>query len=156
MRLVDFFLIIFMIILMGQSIYNLFSHEIYTQDRDAIDIVIRTTIASIFGYFISTNFLSVQKASQDKAPKEGTSLEDIELGSSPCEPKVSTKKVGCRVRQQIIIVSCFGLFSLIILIIVRNTNSIPESAIASVSQLRDFLSTSVGLLIGHSTKEAGK
>ncbi len=40
-----------MAILMFQSIYNLFVNEVNSQDTTTIDVVVRTTSATIFGYF---------------------------------------------------------------------------------------------------------
>lgn len=62
---------------------------------------------------------------------------------------------------QIIIVSFIGLFSLILLIILRNIDpwnngSMPltDSALSTVSQLRDFISSSIGFLIGYPVKQS--
>ncbi|MFQ9800604.1 MAG: hypothetical protein ACLR23_18665 [Clostridia bacterium] len=55
-RLVDKFLMLFMLILLVYSAFNLFAHEEYTQDTNAIDVIVRTSAAAIFGYFLSSNF----------------------------------------------------------------------------------------------------
>ncbi|MCQ7013166.1 hypothetical protein M9Y11_20315, partial [Clostridioides difficile] len=51
-KLIDRCLIIVMAILMFQSIYNLFVNEVNSQDTTTIDVVVRTTSAAIFGYFL--------------------------------------------------------------------------------------------------------
>lgn len=56
-KLIDRCLIIVMAILMFQSIYNLFVNEVNSQDTTTIDVVVRTTSAAIFGYFLSANFI---------------------------------------------------------------------------------------------------
>ncbi|MGX9755804.1 hypothetical protein ACWYRQ_05990 [Clostridioides difficile] len=57
-KLIDRCLIIVMAILMFESIYNLFVNEVNSQDTTTIDVVVRTTSAAIFGYFLSANFIS--------------------------------------------------------------------------------------------------
>lgn len=57
-KLIDRCLIIVMAILMLESIYTLFVNEVNSQDTTTIDVVVRTTSAAIFGYFLSANFIS--------------------------------------------------------------------------------------------------
>lgn len=52
----DRFLILFMLILYLYMMYNLFAGAVYSDDNNAINIITRTSSASIFGYFISGNF----------------------------------------------------------------------------------------------------
>lgn len=56
-HLVDKFLIVFMIILLAQSAYNLFANESVSAETHNIDVIVRTSTAAIFGYFLSTNFI---------------------------------------------------------------------------------------------------
>lgn len=63
-KLVDRCLIIFMALLMIQTNYALFFNESSSMGTNDIDIVVRTTSAGIFGYFLSVNFL---KSSLDSA-----------------------------------------------------------------------------------------
>lgn len=57
-RLTDACLLLFMIILMMQSVYNLFFRELNgLEGAGAIDVIIRTTTAAIYGYFIGAGFL---------------------------------------------------------------------------------------------------
>lgn len=133
-------LLVFMTILMFQSAHNLFASEIAMQGGNVLDVVIRTTAAAIFGYFISANF---QNGGEDTA-------EEIPLPTTPpiCD---STEKYECRNRLQILVVTCVGIFSLILLIIARNCIEVSQTSASTISQLRDFVSGSVGFLIGHST-----
>lgn len=56
LHLVDRCLLILMAILLAQSTYTLFFPAGYGQLSGSIDIVIRTSAAAIFGYFLSANF----------------------------------------------------------------------------------------------------
>ncbi len=64
-KLIDRCLIIFMFILLAQSIYSLFTGETDTQYTSNIDIIIRTTSAAIFGYFLSVNFIRNESEGND-------------------------------------------------------------------------------------------
>ncbi|SFC16246.1 hypothetical protein [Clostridium uliginosum] len=90
-KLIDKCLIIFMIILMSQSIYNLFSHEIILQDTSSVDVIIRTTSASIFGYFLSANFIKKSVTKQNDSSKKGKILDGNSLSSDAENPTKSIK-----------------------------------------------------------------
>lgn len=49
-------LIIIMIILLIQCIFNLFTPEPTNSNSISINVIIRTSVAAIFGYFLSENF----------------------------------------------------------------------------------------------------
>lgn len=131
LELVDRCLIVFMMILMVQIATNLFFIRLGTGPTD-VDIVVRTTAASIFGYFLSGNF------TRNAMPKGGC---------TPTEEK--DRKKTKMSKQQIKIVFTFGLISLLLLVIARNFLLENNSVVgATISQLRDFVSASVGFLVG--------
>ena len=171
LRIVDISLLIFLFILIGQSAYSIMFHR----DSNPFDVIIRTTAASIFGYFLSTRFSEnvetntisenilqrIEKTdnSSQIQNKIGFSESKTELISG--QIKDSSPKQMNNNSLQIIIVSFIGLFSLIILIILRNIDpwnngSMPltDSALSTVSQLRDFISSSIGFLIGYPVKQS--
>lgn len=45
-----------MLILLLQSAYNIFLDEPAYQEENTIDVIVRTSQAAIFGYFLSANF----------------------------------------------------------------------------------------------------
>lgn len=154
--LVDRILIIFMGILLLQSVYSLFFYELMQEETKTIDVIIRTTAAAVFGYFISGSFRG-SNIQNDKPAQNanGFSLkaqekEEIQTGYAEEKRNSAVRK---RIRQQIIIVSFIGISSLVILIVARNYLLLPASSASTVSQLRDFVSGSVGFLIGHSGSE---
>lgn len=64
--LVDRFLILFMVILLLYTAIGLFSGTADLQNDDMIDTIIRTSTASIFGCFISSNFVKKNLANLTK------------------------------------------------------------------------------------------
>ena len=50
-------LIFIMAILLTQCIYNLFNPDPTTENAMSVGVIVRTSVASIFGYFLSENFL---------------------------------------------------------------------------------------------------
>lgn len=90
-KLIDKCLIIFMIILMAESIYNLFSNEANSHNANDIDIIIRTTSAAIFGYFLSGNFIRKSKNTLKNSFK-GTEILDKNSISSNDEKPITLLK----------------------------------------------------------------
>lgn len=132
--LVDKFLIAFMAILFSYTTINLFFHAFVSESSNTIDIIIRTSSAAIFGYFLSGNFVKTKTN-----PKEPNTL------TPAMESKTNTSRCN---KTQVVVVSMIGIFSLILLGIVRTFFSITPEITATVSQLRDFVSAGVGFLVG--------
>lgn len=169
--LVDRFLMLIMIILFIQSAYALFAHEAVSQDASTIDTIIRTSAAAIFGYFLSSNFMKLHaspapqntqneamqvSASAAEAAAEGEvkcqigftagSASNIEVGKAAIDEPPADASVHCD-KIQVIVISVIGIFSLILLLILRNFAQITPQSAATVSQLRDFISSCVGFLV---------
>lgn len=145
-HLVDKFLIIFMIILLLQSAYNLFVYESSSAESNSIDIIIRTSTAAIFGYFLSTNFIrhassppgsSISAIGKDGSPANSTSGINNRIGfanpDSDTDQGLVTGSATVSKQQeddsgestmasrlQVIVAAGIGLFCLVILIIMRN------------------------------------
>lgn len=170
-RLADRFLLLYLLLLLGQTFLCIFVQIPDTQGSEMIDIVMRTTLAGIFGYFISGNFIvsennPPQKPSTDNSPPPAnltgiSATPSARIGFSSTTNDKHTESVGhCaplptaekpppdRYRQQIVIVSLIGLVSLALLIYIRTFAGLPMRLIPVVSQLRDFVSGSIGVLIG--------
>ncbi|MEG0878139.1 MAG: hypothetical protein RSF00_05615, partial [Oscillospiraceae bacterium] len=54
---------------------------------------------------------------------------------------------------QIMVVAAIGLFALVLLLLAKDYTYQSHSSIATVSQLRDFVSGSVGFLVGYSENQ---
>lgn len=150
MRLSDRCLCVFLLFLLLQSAWHIFLPPDLTKEFDAMDAMIRSSAATIFGYFISNAFGSIPKKNENEIPLE--SREKISTESS-LEEEPLPLGINCRIRQQILIVAGVGFFSLIILTFVRMYTSPSQDAIASLSQFQDFLVGSIGFLVGHAKYE---
>ena len=182
MHLVDRSLLLFMAVLLAQSIYSMFSPGGAGQAAGDIDIIVRTSSAAIFGYFLSANFIH-HTASAGQAPAEDRTValetgggssspsgpvarigfsagpEPVQAGGAQVQNTVSVQdrkaEAGC---LQIKVATAIGLSCLVALLLLRNLSQwgvLParwEAADATVAQLRDFVSGCVGFLIGCPTQ----
>ncbi|NMS89810.1 hypothetical protein HGQ85_07695 [Clostridioides difficile] len=175
-KLIDRCLIIVMAILMFQSIYNLFVNEVNSQDTTTIDVVVRTTSAAIFGYFLSANFIKrpsrkyintdvssnlfIDDNSSNKAQESSqnnvmnvkntigfTSETDNYEKKAPVN-KIESVEEGETSELQIIIATVICVVALIVLFVVRNFTTVAPASLGTISQMRDFVSGCVGFLLG--------
>ena len=169
--LVDKFLMLFMLALLFYTAYNLFTRATVSEDTNTIDVIVRTAAAGIFGYFVSGNFAKAHSAAptqslrispQSVSTQGSTDISENKIrnqigfaatDSAKTEPETpspsatSSAALPFREKIQVITVSVIGLSALVLLFIARNfVNMTPEIA-ATVSQMRDFVSASVGFLI---------
>lgn len=176
--IIDRFLILFLMVLFIYTSVHLFTGAGTSQNDNTIDIIVRTSIASIFGYFISSNFTKTQSdpgqehsvipassyiegsENDDRKPTIKnqigflTSKASSETGGNlSFTPNTDSANLQ-PVRLQIYLVSIIGLTSLGILIIARHMSVQSPEITAIVSQLRDFVSASIGFLIS-CTKRSG-
>ena len=170
--LVDVVLVLFMMVLLAYLTAHLFTGIEPDKESNSIDIIVRTSAAGVFGYFISRNFgRKVRKTSSGSTSAVSRQTIDAATSSpigfraqSPSDPEqgtLNTVDPSAEVteyadtvqaaaqcdRMQVIVVSAIGLISLIILLIARQIHSTAGDFAAIVSQLRDFLSASIGFLI---------
>lgn len=131
------------------------------QESNSVDTIIRTSASAIFGYFISNNFIrsnsdtesknkSVSNAAKPFANEYTAGETDIQNQPDFKEDNIKNTAANasvCCSRLQIIVVSAIGFIALVLLLISKNyTQTTPEFS-ATVSQLRDFLSASIGFLV---------
>ena len=181
--LVDWYLLIFMMILTIQTSYNLFYHEMQGNTH-LLDGVLRTTYAGLFGYFMGNGLSTATINKTQKNTSKKNPLSDREKDNMNAENKnskdssvssvaeennlyliseiladdsndliIANKEINrMRANIQIIIVGTIGIVSLLVLIFTRNLDVGGDQKIASLSQLRDFVSGSTGFLISNSKK----
>ena len=156
-HLVDKCLILFMAILLIQSACTLLGFPGNTAQANEIDVIIRTSSAAIFGYFLSANF--IRNGASGSGQQETARMGDgglKELAAEEGEENKEEHPVESG-RLQILIAAAVGLFCLFTLILLRNVGGWGEgieaspSATATVAQFRDFVSGCVGFLIGSPT-----
>lgn len=178
-HLVDKCLIVFMAVLLLQSAYSLLVHPGGWAQGSEIDVIVRTSSAAIFGYFLSANFIKHSSSAAEPQEMRGEEPQDERMeepqdermeeqsvdgrsGDSQ-EPAVKEKE-GMYIeasRLQILIAAAVGLFCLTTLILLRNAGALGAaietmpSVTATVAQFRDFVSGCVGFLIGCPTNRQG-
>ncbi|WP_252234591.1 hypothetical protein [Clostridium sp. ZS1] len=156
-------LIIFMIIIFFHVTFDLFigGNGINSEETvNGIDIIVRTTIASIFGYFISSNFVKDKKEVLYEKESNKYYLEN-ENSNKVClndnnkviinnnnENLYDENKKSRASEEQIVIVFIIGLVSLILLLLVRDFIQVSDLDIPIISQLRDIVCGCVGFLLG--------
>ncbi len=88
-KLIDRYLIVIMCFLMAYSIATVFiGTPMVAQDiANSCDVVVRTTIASIFGYFISSNF--AKRETRFNLPEE----EAVDYTSSDSTPQIKPNQI---------------------------------------------------------------
>lgn len=176
-HLVDRCLLLFMLILLVQSAFSLFDATSSAGEIHTIDIIVRTSISGIFGYFLSANFIRHESSGKRTGTKtetpaiienEGNAAIKNSIGFTPPVPTPTLRTGGADFttvknseplkdttgKLQIIVATSIGLFCLVMLILVRDLCSLqildPSSSsfAATVSQFRDLVSGCVGFLIG--------
>lgn len=179
---VDKSLLLFMLVLLAQSAYSIFCSGGSSQTAGEIDIIVRTSAAAIFGYFLSANFIR-HTASAGQAPAD-TAARKLETGSdglseapgpmarigfsdstgTAAEPGAAQTEESPSPEEnaancvQVTVAAVIGLFCLVTLLVLRNLaqwDLIPadsDSVAATVVQFRDFVSGCVGFLIGCPTQ----
>ena len=181
---VDLALLLIMAILLLQSVYNIFICSGTQQSSNEIDIIVRTSAASIFGYFLSGNFMRHSGSISASPPSDQAHIMETADNSQTQSPNFSTSteiapptltktsetmeqdfvsspdpvQVSC---LQVWIAAGIGLFCLITLLLLRNTEHCntaaqSDSVAATIVQFRDFISGCVGFLIGHPTQQTNQ
>ncbi len=157
-------LIIFMIIIFFHVTFDLFigGNGINSEETvNGIDIIVRTTIASIFGYFISSNFVKDKKEVLYEKESNKYYLENknsnkaylndnnkVIINNNNNENLEDENKKSRASEEQIVIVFIIGLVSLILLLLVRDFIQVSDLDIPIISQLRDIVCGCVGFLLG--------
>lgn len=171
--IVDRGLMLFMAVLLAQSAYTMLFAVAENTAAENIDVVVRTSAAAIFGYFLSASFVT-REAGVSPPAASGHILEMADGGDGGTEPQGKIGFVsdasdrtggGMQTRMmpdsrqggsrlQAAVATGIGLFSLVVLMVVRNSAQLDAAAAqsvtvtATVAQFRDFVSACVGYLIG--------
>ncbi|MBN1046651.1 hypothetical protein DVW08_14990 [Clostridium botulinum] len=156
-------LIIFMIIIFFHVTFDLFigGNGINSEETvNGIDIIVRTTIASIFGYFISSNFVKNKKEvlyekesnkyylENENSNKAYLNDNNKVIINNNNENLYDENKKSRASEEQVVIVFIIGLVSLILLLLVRDFIQVSDLDIPIISQLRDIVCGCVGFLLG--------
>ena len=174
---VDKSLLLFMVLLL-QSAYSIFFPSEAAPAVGDIDVIIRTSSAAIFGYFLSANFVNRSSAQPEAASAPAALTTAAQAGTEANAPKnqigftagdAALESGGAQTVPspslpawlpdssclQVTAATVIGLFCLVVLLVLRNTADSQllssDSVSATVVQFRDFVSGCVGFLIGFPT-----
>lgn len=173
--IVDRFLMVFMLILFVYTIVQIFMGVAASQDDNTVGVIVRTSLASIFGYFISSNFAGGRSPSSSKTSSvQGRSISSEFANSDPSSriknqigfessPKGETGGISLSENSslpvkhcskvQVCIVAAIGLVSLVILVVTKQFPEATAELAAMKSQLRDFTSACIGFLVSCGKQE---
>lgn len=175
--IVDRFLILFMVILFFYTTIHPFLWVDPPGATNTIDVIVRTSMASIFGYFLSSPFIQMRGSARTSVPAPPAVSIQQEQDSSPLAQgavqgaargaigfrgpvssgeeaaggsalgETETPPTASGGRLQVAVVGMVGLVSLVVLLVIRQFQDATPELSAIVSQLRDFVSASIGFLV---------
>lgn len=168
---VDIVLMLFLLVLLIHAGVSLFSEQGVSQERTTIDIIVRTSAAAIFGYFLSAPATSKSTDSPSVGGTVGTLSPAVTVANTlqnaigfqtngtgesltPGNAQATAGEPNYRI-SRILFLSAVGGVCLIFLLILRNCDTVPESAAATISQFRDFIAASIGFLISCGKSRGG-
>lgn len=128
--------------------------------RNSLEVVFRSTLASVFGFLLSSNIKSYSQKKNKKIQKIQYELEKIQdelnkldsnnLKDNPCELTDNYFYNDINLVQIVISLSiciiCICILSF--LLITNNLENVP-----ALTQIRDLMCSSIGFLIGESGKK---
>ena len=147
---VDKSLLLFMLVLLIQSAYSMFCPGGTGQAAEDIDIIVRTSAAAIFGYFLSANFIR-HTVSGGQTPSSAAPRILDTGGGTPPSPGAPAARIGFAGAEdgaepaaakpgggqgeaespdensaanclQVVVATVIGLFCLVTLLVLRNLN----------------------------------
>ena len=137
-----------MLIFLIHSFVALFVEGEVASYTDEIDIILRTTLGSLFGFFISSVSVKINEENKSRINRINARQQMDRIYNNKDKRNLKYGKV-CS--YQILILTGICVFCFFTITIIRNfpmkiMNK--DSAVATVIQYRDFLSSGVGALIG--------
>lgn len=167
-------LILIMIALLLQCIHNLYTPSTNNLNYDTINVIIRTSVAGIFGYFLSSNFLSNlsgtknnkfiehklmilnQLLKDEKIDEEIKQEYNKQLKEEYLEDKEDKEIYFCNKMLQNGIAIAICLIIIFCLVIGVNFNLISDESIVTIAQFRDIVSGCIGFLLGNNNYDNEK
>ncbi|MGL4911407.1 MAG: hypothetical protein ACRC3Y_03150 [Romboutsia sp.] len=129
--------------------------------KNSLEVVFRTTLASVFGFLLSSNIKYNNRKRQMEIEKIESELKNILAELDELDENNTIDKNACDLESlyydkninlvQIIIAFTVCIISIIILGILIVTNNLEN--VPSISQIRDLMCSSVGFLIGECGKK---
>lgn len=141
--------LIFLIIVL----FTVFGDE-GNSSQDSIESMFRTTVSSVFGFLLSSNIkndnkkntISIKNLRYESPKNQNSSKNDDEF----CEYSDIYKTIEVNIIQ-ILVALLTTIISIIVLSILLVTNNLDN--VASISQIRVLMCSSIGFLIGEADKK---
>lgn len=156
---VDRFIILVLIILLFHSCYSIYidkpNEEIFVSK---IDVVIRTVFSSIFGYILSSNFLSsannmtnIPKAEVSEISKNliDSIEEDVQQFEKDFSKTINDSNNVNNKDIQVYVIGIMAVITLITLLCARHFLTEQTINQTAVAHLRDICVGSIGFLVGY-------
>ena len=168
---VDIVLMLFLLVLLIHAGVSLFSEQDVSQERTTIDIIVRTSAAAIFGYFLSapaasassgtavTGGKAVTLSASEKAadaPQNAIGFQTGDTGETltPGSAQTTSGEPNYRI-SRILFLSAVGGVCVFVRLFLRNCVTGPGSAAAPLSQFGGFIAASIGFLISCGKSRGG-
>lgn len=129
--------------------------------NNSIEVVFRTTLASVFGFLLSSNIKFNKKERSIKIEDIKKELIKIEENIGTLEENIEEKAEDCELESyykykdinlvQISIALIICIMCIFVLGVLSMSNNLEN--IQAISQIRDLMCSSVGFLIGESKKK---
>lgn len=127
----------------------------------SIEVIFRSTLASVFGFLLSSNIKSNNKNNKETIEKIKSQLKEIEIDLNELNEESDKTKNDCELENsysykdinlvQVFIALIICIVSILIinfLLITNNLDNVP-----AISQIKDLMCSSIGFLIGESGKK---
>ncbi len=135
-KLVDIFIIVVLIILIANASFSIFSvDDELRQTATKLDLAFRTTLSSIIGYILSSNFIS-------NKVKLKTKCQMVVDDNANAEQKKEQN-------IQLIIIGIVAIVCLLVLLTARHFFSDSELNTLNIALLTDICVGCIGFLIGY-------
>lgn len=168
-------MLIIMAMLLLECAYVALFKDVGSAQDTSIDVVLRAAISSLFGYFLSANFLNSQRIkykqpftdfdiedsssistfvpqpsqSDNIIPQQAQQIQDITPPPPDIDEDQNNEIRDCHWIMRIKIVTSMAIFSIAMLIIFRNISSLHNNVASFISMFANMTSGSLGYLIGY-------
>lgn len=142
-------LILIGILVFASSLFIAFYHNASDEIYKSIEVVFRSSLASIFGFLLSSNLKNSKDYSNNINNNDKGDLdEEGKLNRGDCGEDIEEYNLGEGNSVQLVIAFCICIICTVAILIIYILNLAHD--VAAISQLRDLMCSSIGFLLGES------
>lgn len=129
--------------------------------KNSLEVVFRSTLASVFGFLLSSNIKNNSKKKNAEMNKIQAELKKVESELELLDKSIELTDAKCSLEEnytnkdinivQIIIAISICIISILVIGLLLITNNLEN--VPAISQIRDLMCSSIGFLIGESGKK---